>query len=56
MSRVGRLPITIPAGVDIDISGSHVVVKGPKGTLERDVSPQLTLVTDEGAAARGAPR
>jgi large subunit ribosomal protein L6 len=48
MSRVGKLPITIPAGVDIDISGNHVVVKGPKGTLERDVSPQLRLVTDDG--------
>jgi large subunit ribosomal protein L6 len=48
MSRVGRLPIPIPAGVDVDISGSHVTVKGPRGTLERDISPQLTLVTEDG--------
>jgi large subunit ribosomal protein L6 len=47
MSRVGRLPIAIPADVDIDITDNHVVVKGPKGTLERDISPQLSLVTEE---------
>jgi large subunit ribosomal protein L6 len=47
MSRVGRLPITIPAGVDVDVTGSHVVVNGPKGTLERDISPQLSLVRDD---------
>jgi large subunit ribosomal protein L6 len=48
MSRVGRLPITIPAGVDVDVSGSHVVVSGPRGTLERDISPRLSLVRDDG--------
>jgi large subunit ribosomal protein L6 len=48
MSRVGRLPITIPSGVGIDVSDSHVVVTGPRGTLERDISPQLTLVTEDG--------
>jgi large subunit ribosomal protein L6 len=48
MSRVGRLPITIPAGVDVDVSGSHVVVSGPKGTLERDISTQLSVVRDDG--------
>jgi large subunit ribosomal protein L6 len=48
MSRVGRLPIPIPSGVNVDISGSHVVVTGPKGTLERDVAPELRLVTDDG--------
>jgi large subunit ribosomal protein L6 len=48
MSRVGRLPIAIPAGVDVDISGTHVTVKGPRGTLERDVAPELRLVTEDG--------
>ena len=36
MSRIGRLPIPIPAGVDVTIDGNHVAVKGPKGKLERD--------------------
>jgi large subunit ribosomal protein L6 len=48
MSRVGRLPITIPSGVAIDVDGSHVVVTGPKGTLERDIAPLLSLVTEDG--------
>ena len=48
MSRVGRLPIAIPSGVDIDVTENHVVVKGPKGTLEQDISPILTLVSEDG--------
>ena len=48
MSRIGRLPITVPAGVDIAITGSHVVVTGPKGTLEREIAPQLSLVREDG--------
>ena len=43
MSRIGRAPITIPAGVDVKIDGSHVTVKGPKGTLERTVDSQMIL-------------
>lgn len=34
MSRIGRLPVEVPSGVDVDIKGSHVRVKGPKGQLE----------------------
>jgi large subunit ribosomal protein L6 len=48
MSRVGRLPITIPSGVEIDVADNHVVVTGPKGTLERDIAPQLSIVTEDG--------
>ena len=48
MSRVGRLPIPIPSGVNVAIEGTHVVVSGPKGTLERDVAPELRIVTEDG--------
>jgi large subunit ribosomal protein L6 len=48
MSRVGRLPIAIPSGVAIDVTGNHVVVTGPRGTLERDIAPLLSLVNEEG--------
>ena len=37
MSRIGKLPIVIPAGVDVSIDGSTVTVKGPKGELSRTV-------------------
>ncbi len=47
MSRVGKLPITIPSGVDIDVAGSHIKVKGPKGTLERELTPVLSVVTQD---------
>ena len=49
MSRIGRAPIAIPAGVDVKIDGSHVTVKGPKGTLERTVDPQMILEIEGGA-------
>ena len=48
MSRIGRAPIPVPAGVDIDISEGHVVVKGPKGTLERDLPRDITIRKDDG--------
>ena len=43
MSRIGRAPITIPAGVEVKIDGNHISVKGPKGTLERTVDPAMVL-------------
>ena len=41
MSRIGKAPITVPAGVDVKIDGRTISVKGPKGTLEREI-PGLT--------------
>ena len=43
MSRIGNKPITIPEGVDVKISGNHVTVKGPKGTLEREIHKNISL-------------
>src|ERR1041384_7865821 len=43
MSRIGRKPIPIPSGVEVTLSGTHVTVKGPKGTLERDLVPEITV-------------
>jgi large subunit ribosomal protein L6 len=48
MSRIGRLAIPIPSGVDVQIEGSHVVVKGPKGQLERDFAPEMRIVREDG--------
>ena len=46
MSRIGRAPITIPAGVEVKLDGAHITVKGPKGTLERDFAPQMIIEID----------
>ena len=43
MSRIGRLPIPVPSGVDVTIAGQQVVVKGPKGTLEHTVAEPITV-------------
>src|SRR3954454_13350289 len=43
MSRIGRSPIPIPSGVDITITGQHIVVKGPKGQLDLDVPGEITV-------------
>jgi large subunit ribosomal protein L6 len=48
MSRIGRQPITIPAGVDVTVDGSHVGVKGPRGSLERDLHPDMRVVLEDG--------
>ena len=47
MSRIGRMPITIPAGVDVKIDGNVVTVKGPKGTLTQQIHPDM-IVEKEG--------
>jgi large subunit ribosomal protein L6 len=46
MSRVGKSPITVPGGVDVAISGAHITVKGPKGSLERDIPGVITVRQD----------
>ena len=43
MSRIGNIPITVPAGVEVKIDGNHISVKGPKGTLERNVEPEISM-------------
>ena len=49
MSRIGRAPITVPAGVEITVGeGNHITVKGPKGTLERKVAPQMLIEIENG--------
>ena len=48
MSRIGRKPITVPAGVDVTIDGSAVTVKGPKGTLSGTFNSNMTIAMDEG--------
>ena len=48
MSRIGNKPITVPAGVEVKVEGQHVTVKGPKGTLERDINPEITVKLEEG--------
>jgi large subunit ribosomal protein L6 len=47
MSRVGKAPISVPLGVDVDVSGQHITVSGPKGKLERDI-PGAIRVEDNG--------
>lgn len=47
MSRIGKLPVPVPKGVACTLSGLHLTVKGPKGTLERDLHPAMTVsITD----------
>ena len=43
MSRIGKMPIPVPSGVSVDLAGQHVKVKGPKGELEMDVHPEITV-------------
>ncbi|MBA2574606.1 MAG: 50S ribosomal protein L6 [Nocardioidaceae bacterium] len=46
MSRIGKLPIPIPSGVDVAISGQTVTVKGPRGTLSHTVSEPIEVASD----------
>lgn len=47
MSRVGRLPVEVPSGVDVKIDGSHVNIKGPKGEMEFTFSPEIEILMKE---------
>lgn len=54
MSRIGNQPVPIPQGVSIDLEGSHITVKGPKGELQRDLAPEMivTISDDQLVVAR----
>ena len=47
MSRIGRMPIAIPAGVEVKIDGSVVTVKGAKATLTREFHPNMTIAVEK---------
>jgi large subunit ribosomal protein L6 len=46
MSRIGKSPIPVPSGVDVSLAGQHITVRGPKGTLERDIPGVITVRQD----------
>ena len=46
MSRIGKKPVTIPAGVEVKVDGTTVTVKGPKGTLTQEVHPNMTIAIE----------
>jgi large subunit ribosomal protein L6 len=47
MSRIGKIPVALPAGVDVQIEGDLVTVKGPKGTLSHNVATPITVEKNE---------
>jgi large subunit ribosomal protein L6 len=49
MSRIGRLPIPVPSGVDVTIEGRRVTVKGPKGQLSRELHPDMQVSREDDA-------
>ncbi len=55
MSRVGKSPITLPKGVECRLDGSTVIVKGPKGELSREVSPEISISQENGQVTLTRP-
>ncbi|MDR7416316.1 MAG: 50S ribosomal protein L6, partial [Armatimonadota bacterium] len=49
MSRIGRMPVPIPAGVEVQVDGARVRVRGPRGELERTVHPDMRVVVEDGS-------
>src|SRR4030088_1007396 len=55
MSRIGRLPIPVPEGVEIDFKGTHMTVKGGRGELELDVHPEMLVKIEDGLVTVARP-
>src|SRR5437667_11253065 len=55
MSRVGKSPIPVPEGVEVDLHGTHVVVKGGRGKLELDFHPEMEVKVDDGVVTVSRP-
>ena len=47
MSRIGKQPISIPAGVKVEVNGTHIKITGKKGTLERDLRPEMRVKVED---------
>jgi large subunit ribosomal protein L6 len=47
MSRIGKLPVAVPSGVEVTIDGQHISVKGPKGTLEHTIAEPIKVERDD---------
>lgn len=55
MSRIGKMPITLPKGVEVKIEGQKVTVKGPKGQLEETFAPEIELKMEDGTITVSRP-
>jgi large subunit ribosomal protein L6 len=55
MSRIGRLPIPVPSGVEVTLAGQDVTVKGPKGTLNLTVSEPISISQEDGTLQVARP-
>ena len=55
MSRIGKRPITIPAGVDVKVEDHKITVKGPKGTLEKELHKNMKVTVENGAVTVERP-
>jgi large subunit ribosomal protein L6 len=55
MSRIGRLPITVPSGVTVTLDGPSITVKGPRGELRRDLHPDMLVAQEDGRLVVNRP-
>mgnify|MGYP002624595596 CR=1 FL=1 len=55
MSRIGKAPVALPQGVTLDVSGEEMQVKGPKGTLSRNIPEGISLEVGDGKATFTRP-
>ena len=55
MSRIGRAPITVPAGVTVTLEGNNMTVKGPKGTLQQPLHPDMQIKVEDGVITVDRP-
>ena len=55
MSRIGKLPISLPKGVEVTVNKNNITVKGPKGSLNRTINPDITVAVADGVVTLSRP-
>lgn len=55
MSRIGKKPVKIPAGVEVKVDGAKILVKGPKGQLQREIDQRMTVTMQDGVLTVDRP-